>query len=161
MTLLEVGRIDKPHGVRGDVIVALTTTETARVTPGSVLFTADGRRLRVDASRAHQHRWIVTFDGVVGRVAAEAIAGERLLAEPLEDNDPDALWVHELIGSAVVEPDGTARGEVIAVQDNPASDLLVLDTGALVPLRFVTGRDGAGRLVVDVPDGLFDLVDGA
>ena len=44
-----------------------------------------------------------------------------------------------------------------AVQDNPASDLLVLDTGALVPLRFVVGRDPAGRLLVEVPAGLFDL----
>jgi 16S rRNA processing protein RimM len=67
--------------------------------------------------------------------------------------------VHELIGSPVVEPDGTDRGVVQAVQDNPASDLLVLDTGALVPLRFLEGRDEQGRLVVDVPDGLFELLD--
>ena len=159
MTLLEVGRIDKPHGIRGDVVVTLTTTESSRVDPGMVLTTTSGHQLLVTASRPHQHRWIVTFDGVEGRAAAEALSGTRLLAEPLDD-DPDALWVHELIGSSVVESDGTRRGEVVAVQDNPASDLLVLDTGALIPLRFVTGRDDTGRLVVEVPDGLFDLVDG-
>lgn len=158
VALLEVGRIDKPHGIRGDVVVALTTTESSRVDPGMTLTTPAGERLRIVASRPHQHRWIVTFDGVEGRSAAEALAGTRLLAEPLDD-DPDALWVHELIGSSVVEVDGTARGAVVAVQDNPASDLLVLDTGALVPLRFVTGRDADGRIVVDVPEGLFDLFD--
>ena len=161
VTLLEVGRIDKPHGVRGDVVVALTTTETSRVAPGTVLTTANGRELRIEASRPHQHRWIVTFEGVFGREGAEAVAGLTLFAEPLEDGDPDALWVHELIGSSVVEVDGTARGTVTAVQDNPASDLLVLDTGALVPLRFVTGRDESDRIVVDVPTGLFELLDEA
>lgn len=90
---------------------------------------------------------------------AEAIAGRTLRAEAPADEDPDDLWVHRLIGSRVVEPDGTDRGLVEAVQDNPASDLLVLDTGALVPLRFLVGRDGEDRLVVEVPAGLFELID--
>jgi 16S rRNA processing protein RimM len=158
VTLLEVGRIDKPHGVRGDVIVSLITTETTRVAPGSHLFAGD-RELVVVASRPHQHRWIVTFDGVLGREGAESVAGIVLRAERTGDDDPDALWVHELIGSTVVETDGTERGTVVAVQDNPASDLLVLDTGALVPLRFLVGRDDAGHLVVEVPTGLFELLD--
>ncbi len=158
MTLLEVGRIDKPHGVRGDVVVSLITTETSRVAVGSVLRAGD-RDLVVAASRPHQHRFVVTFEGVHGREGAEAIAGRVLRAEPLDDDDPADLWVHHLIGSAVIEPDGTERGMVEAVQDNPASDLLVLDTGALVPLRFLVERDALGRLVVDVPAGLFELLD--
>jgi 16S rRNA processing protein RimM len=158
VTLLEVGRIAKPHGVRGDVIVSLITTETERVAPGTHLFAGD-RELVILASRPHQHRFIVTFDGVYGREGAEAISGVVLLAERLADADPDALWVHDLIGSEVVEADGTERGIVTAVQDNPASDLLVLASGALVPLRFVTGRDDSGRIVVEVPVGLFELLD--
>ena len=158
MNLLEVGRIDKPHGVRGDVVVTLTTTETSRVDPGTRLFT-DDRELVVVASRPHQHRWIVTFDGVIGREGAEAVSGSVLRAEPLSGDDPDALWVHELIGSMVVERDGIERGLVTAVQDNPASDLLVLESGALIPLRFVDGRDDDGRLIVDVPAGLFELLE--
>ena len=160
MNLLEVGRIDKPHGVRGDVVVSLITTETSRVDPGTHLFT-DDRELVVIASRPHQHRWIVTFDGVIGREGAEAIARSVLRAEPLDDaDDPDALWIHELIGSNVVEVDGTERGTVTSVEANPASDLLVLDSGALVPLRFVTEHTD-GRVVVDVPAGLFELLDEA
>ena len=154
MTLLEVGRIDKPHGLRGEVVVTLTTTEAVRVAPGSVL-DADGRALTVRASRPHQHRWIVDFEGLGSREDADAVVGATLRAEPLDD-DPDALWVHELIGSTVVELDGTSRGAVIAVLDNPASDLLELESGALVPLRFVVShRDGV--ITVDVPIGLFDL----
>jgi 16S rRNA processing protein RimM len=156
--LLQVGRIDKPHGLKGEVVVTLTTTEAARVAVGSVLVVGD-RPMAVVASKPLQHRWIVAFEGVGRREEAEALAGAVLRAEPLEDDDPEALWVHELVGAAVVEADGTERGVVEAVQDNPASDLLVLDSGALVPLRFVTGRDADGRVVVEVPAGLFELLD--
>ena len=66
------------------------------------------------------------------------------------------LWVHELVGSKVREVNGTERGVVEAVLANPASDLLELDTGDLIPLTFVVEFvDGA--VLVDVPDGLFDL----
>jgi hypothetical protein len=40
--LLEVGRITKTHGVRGDVLVLLTTERTERVAPGTVLHTDRG-----------------------------------------------------------------------------------------------------------------------
>ncbi len=64
--------------------------------------------------------------------------------------------MHELIGTAVVDADGTPRGTCIAVIANPAADLLELDTGALVPVVFVT-EHSADRVVIDPPDGLFDL----
>ena len=76
-----------------------------------------------------------------------------LLAIPVED--PEALFVHDLVGKSVVEVDGTPHGTVLAVQANPASDLLVMDDGTLVPLRFVVGRE-EDRLLVEVPAGLFE-----
>jgi 16S rRNA processing protein RimM len=152
--LLEVGRITKAHGLRGEVVVFLTTDRLERLDAGSVLHTDRGD-LVVAASRAHQDRWIVSFEGVHTREAAEALRGLALSAPPLED--PEALWVHELIGCTVVTPDGVERGVVESVLDNPAADLLVLDTGAMVPVVFVVGGPEEGRLQVDTPDGLFDL----
>jgi 16S rRNA processing protein RimM len=65
--------------------------------------------------------------------------------------------VHELVGAEVVDVDGVGHGRIEAVQDNPASDLLVLESGALVPLTFVVGWDERGvRLRIDPPPGLFD-----
>jgi 16S rRNA processing protein RimM len=151
--LLEVGHITKPHGIRGEVIVRLITDRTERVQPGAVLETDRGP-LTVLASRLHQRDWIVSFEGVPDRNAAETMRGLKLRAEPLED--PDVLWVHELVGARVTTPDGTERGTVTAVEANPASDLLVLDTGHLVPLRFVASHTD-GVVVVDTPEGLFDL----
>jgi 16S rRNA processing protein RimM len=151
--LLEVGHITKPHGIKGEVIVRLTTDRTERVDVGVVL-TSDRGPLTVRASRPHQRDWIVAFAGIADRSQAETMRGLKLRAEPIED--PDALWVHDLVGSVVVELDGTERGTVTSIEVNPASDLLVLDTGHLVPLRFVTTRE-AGRLTIDPPDGLFDF----
>ena len=143
----------KPHGLRGEVIVELTTDRVERVAVGSVL-TFPGGTLTIERSSPHQGRWIVAFAGVFDRDAAESLRGAVLTAEPLDD--PDALWVHELIGSTVVDGDGAAVGSVVAVQANPASDLLVLDCGALIPLRFVTAHE-PGRVTVDLPDGLLEL----
>jgi 16S rRNA processing protein RimM len=147
--MLEIGRIVKPHGVRGDVIVELTTTRTDRLQPGATF-----GDLTVTDAKPHQHRFIVTFDGIASREAADALRGRILTAEPIDD-DPDALWVHELIGSDVVDTTGNRLGSVEAVEANPASDLLVLDGGGLVPLRFVVER-GERRIVVDIPEGLLD-----
>jgi ribosomal 30S subunit maturation factor RimM len=67
--------------------------------------------------------------------------------------------VHELIGSEVFDIEGAQVGTVRAVVANPVSDLLELEGGALVPLRFVVERS-AGRVVVDGPAGLLDSPSG-
>ncbi len=156
--LLEVGRVDRPHGIEGEVVVSLVTNRTERLDPGAELQTAD-TALVVRRARPRQNRWLVAFEGYEDRDAAEGLRGATLLAVPLED--PDELWVHRLIGAEVVSADGLARGAVSAVQANPASDLLVTEGGALVPLTFVVrveeGDGGPARIVVDAPAGLFEL----
>lgn len=152
--LLEVGRITKAHGLKGEVVVHLTTDRTERLDPGARLSTA-GDDLVVRSSRQHSDRWVVAFEGRSTREDAEALRGTVLLAEPIDDEG--ALWVHELVGAHVVEVDGTARGVVDAVQSNPASDLLVLDSGALVPVVFVVAGPTDGVVTVEVPPGLFEL----
>jgi 16S rRNA processing protein RimM len=154
--LLEVGRIVKPHGIRGEVIVDLVTNRPdERLTPGSVL-SSDAGDLEILRSSPHQHRWIVAFDGVADRNQAEELRGTILRAEAMEGED-DTLWVHELVGARVYDLDGAFYGEVQEVEANPASDLLVLPQG-LVPLVFVVERD-EGRLVIDPPAGLIDPVE--
>jgi 16S rRNA processing protein RimM len=156
--LLEVGYVARAHGLRGEVVVELITNRTERLAPASVLQT-DAGPLEVVAARSHggPNRWVVTFAGVTDREAADGLRGTTLRATPVEPAaSDDILWIHEIIGSEVVEGDGSPRGRVTDVQANPASDLLVLDSGALVPLRFVVERR-PGWLRIDAPPGLFDL----
>lgn len=161
MSLLEVGRIDRAQGLRGEVIVTLSTNVVERIAPGSELIAGERnpRPLTIESSKPHQHRWVVRFAGVATKEDADALHGLRLYAEPIVDDDPETLWIHELLGQEVVEVvDGAdrPRGRVVGVIDNPASDILELDSGALVPLRFVVDHATPGRLVVEVPLGLFD-----
>jgi 16S rRNA processing protein RimM len=103
----------------------------------------------------HEDRYLVQFEQSADRMAAESLRGVELAAEPL--SVPGTLWVHELVGSAVFDVSGTRLGVVAAVEANPASDLLVLETGGLIPIRFVTRHDPAARTIdVDIPDGLLD-----
>lgn len=153
MTLLEVGRVAKPHGLRGEVIVSLGTDRTERLDPGTVL-SSDRGDLTVVSSQPHQHRYIVQFEGVHSREAADELRGVVLRAEAIDD--PDALFVHELIGTRVVDVDGVELGVVETIEQNPASNLLVLESGGLIPLRFLVER-GDDCLVVDPPEGLLDL----
>lgn len=151
--LLEVGRIVKPHGLRGEVIVQLFTNRDERLDVGTTLQTADGP-LVVRRSARHQHRWVVKFAGVNSREAADALRERVLLAAPLDD--PEALWVHELVGSEMRLVDGEVVGVIISVMENPAGDILETDTGKLVPLRFVVDHvDGVVR--IDPPPGLLDV----
>jgi 16S rRNA processing protein RimM len=152
--LLEVGRIEKPHGLRGQVIVRLLTNRVERLHPGTELVAPAGP-LRVVTASPHGDRWLVTFHGVDTRDAADALRGTVLSAPPIDD--PDELWVHDLVGAEVIDG-GVARGRVLEVQANPASDLLVLDSGALVPVRFVVRVEPGVRIEVDAPAGLFDPV---
>lgn len=157
---LEVGRVVRAHGLRGQVVVELTSNRPERMDAGEALSPEGGGPALVVESSTRagdsggRRRYLVAFRGVADRHAAEALRGTVLVGEPIAD--PDALWVHEMVGCEVHDAGGRILGTVTALEANPASDLLVLDTGVLVPLRFVTGREGA-RIDADTPPGLADL----
>lgn len=150
---LEVGRIGRAHGLRGEIAVSLTSEREERLAPGATLGISD-RDLVVVSARPHQHRWLVCFEGITDRTAAEALQGELLFADVLPSDD-DELWVHELIGATVQDASGATLGSVIAIEANPASDLLVLEGDRLLPLAFLV-RHEPGLVVVNPPAGLWE-----
>jgi 16S rRNA processing protein RimM len=150
---LEVGRIIKAHGLRGQVLVDLWTDRHERLDVGVELSTHRGP-LVVNAAAAHQDRFIVSFDRIVTREDAEIWRGVVLSAPRIEDDD--VIWIDQLFGAQVFDTSSILRGVVVDVESNPASDILVLDSGALVPLTFVTSVEANVRIDVDVPEGLFE-----
>ena len=160
--LVEVGRVTKPHGLRGQVVVDLITDRDERVGPGAELQTdrgplvvASARPQPKKAGHTPHNQWVVAFEGYSGREAVEGLRGLILRAEPIDD--PDELWVDDLVGAYVVlVSTGASVGTCVAVVANPASDLIELESGALVPVVFVV-EHGPDRVVIDPPDGLFDL----
>ncbi len=152
--LVAVGRIGRAHGVRGAVLVTLTTDRTERMDAGSRLFDGVEWRDVVSSRRQPNGAWLTQFEGLGDRAAAEALTGRELFAAPIDD--PDALWVSDLIGSQVRSVNGDVHGACVAVLDNPAHDILELDSGALVPVVFVVSCEN-GVTTIDPPEGLFDL----
>ena len=155
--LLEIGRIGRPHGVKGDLLVSLTSDVEQRRRAGAaftVVTPAGPATLVIAALRPQGERFVVHFEGVDDRTAAERLVNKVLWAAPLDAGD--GLWVHELIGSRVVEVSGVEHGTCISVIDNPAHDILELSDGSLVPATFVVSCAG-GTIVIDPPEGLFDL----
>jgi 16S rRNA processing protein RimM len=165
-----VGQIVRPHGVRGEVMVAPSTDEPGdRFAVGAVLPTepASAGPLRVEAARPHQGRLIVAFTGFADRDAAQRLRGVRLWVDSTdlpEPEDPDEFHDFQLIGLAGVDPAGQRLGEVVRVEHGPAGDMLVLRTAGgrdtLVPFvrDIVPEVDLAGgRLVLTPPEGLLEL----
>lgn len=149
---LELGRVRKPHGIRGEVVVQATTNRPERFEPGSEHFVG-ARRLVVDKARSYRGRWIVAYEGVDDRDQAEELRDALVTGEPIDVLAEGEMWVHELVGAEVIDQAGSRLGVIESVEVNPAHDLLVLDTGGLVPVVFVTGT-AEGKVIVDPPPGL-------
>lgn len=152
---LEVGRIGRAHGLRGEVSVVAITNRAERFAAGSRLFAGE-RALVVEGARRHHDRWLVKFAGVDDRDAAERLRNQVLEGDEFGEAPEGEVWLHDVIGAEVRDRSGAVLGRVVAVEANPAHDLLVLDGGALVPMVFVTHYE-AGIVVVDVPEGLLEL----
>lgn len=160
--LLEVGRCGKPHGVRGRMSVKLSTNREERLAPGSRLWIGDWLVVESSARVPGADRWIVGFSGFEDRSSAERLVNRIIWAEPLEDDD--AIWVHQVIGALIRDTSGVEHGRCRSVIANPANDLIETESGALIPVTFVTGvieEAGVGSVViVDPPEGLFELYEG-
>jgi 16S rRNA processing protein RimM len=164
-----VGRIGRPHGVRGEVTVEVRTDDPdLRFTPGAVLRTDPPERGPITIAGVHWHSGtlLLRLEGVDSREAAEAVRNTELLvdvADLPEIEDPDSYYDHQLVGLTARKPDGSVLGEITVVR-HEAQDLLVVrrPDGSDVLIPFVSAivptvdLDG-GFVVVDPPEGLLEL----
>jgi 16S rRNA processing protein RimM len=164
-----VGRIGRPHGVRGEVTVEVRTDDPdLRFVPGAVLRTDPPERGPITIAGVHWHSGtlLLRLEGVDSREAAEAVRNTELVvpvAELPEIEDPDSYYDHQLVGLTARLPDDAVLGEVTAIL-HEAQDLLVVRRveGGEVLIPFVAAivptvdLDG-GFVVVDPPEGLLDL----
>ena len=159
--LLEVGRFGRPHGVKGQIYIKLSTDRSERVQIGARLWAGEWFEVSARTSMANTgaDRWVVGIVGIDDRNDVERLVNKVVWAEPIDD--PDAVWVHQVIGARVVGTDGVDRGTCIAVLKKPANDLLELESGALVPVIFVESvvpNDADGFVItIDPPEGLFEV----
>lgn len=166
-----VGRVGRPHGIRGEVVIGVRTDEPdlrfavgATLDVGADERAADGGTLTVASARWHSGQLLVAFAGVADRTAAAGLTGSWLSVDSsqLPDlKDPDEFRDHELIGLAVrtaaghpvgVVADVLHYGQDLLVVQRPDGECLVPFVKAIVPEVDVR----AGVLVIDPPPGLLD-----
>ncbi|REE99092.1 ribosome maturation factor RimM [Thermomonospora umbrina] len=165
---LVIGRIGRPHGIRGEVTVDVRTDDPgSRFAPGAVLATDPGQAGPLTVEHAHWHsgRLLLRFAGVDDRSAAEELRGTWLVVDATDLpslDDPDEFHDQELVGLAVQTTAGARVGTVTEVRHFGQDILVVTRDGggeALVPFvaAIVPEVDLAGhRIVIDPPPGLLD-----
>jgi 16S rRNA processing protein RimM len=165
-----VGRIARPHGLRGQVVVDPETDfpdERFRVGAELLLVLPDAvSRVRITSVRFHRERPIVGLDTIPDATAAEGIAGAELRVPtaslaPLPEGQ---IYRHDLMGCEVRTADGTRVGIVKGVEGERAASRLIVEGGAsgeiLVPLAAEICRTidvPAKQITIDPPEGLLDL----
>ena len=167
---LVVGRLRKPHGLKGEfTLFPLTSTPQVVFTAGSKLMRVDlgGEplgELEIESARPYHRQWLVKFRGIADRPTLDALRGcfVSVEAERLTEPEGDEVYLHELEGFSVRDEAGTPLGLVTGLYE-VASGLMIEVQGPkrefLLPYKkeFVVGVvRGERRLVVRVPNGLLD-----
>ena len=168
---LVVGRLRKPHGLKGDLtLFPITDDPEAVFAPGRSVWLVglDGETVAgpvtIERSRSYHREWLVKFAGAERREDIDPWRGLFLAvpADQLAPPEGDEVYLHELDGFAVRLPDDTALGLVTAVYELPAGLMIEVQGPKrefLLPYRkeFVRQVDRAGRrLVVTPPAGLIE-----
>lgn len=168
MEQVVVGRIVRPHGLRGEVVVEVRTDDPeTRFQPGVEYLTKNGPMKAVTV-RWHQGRPMLGFEGVTDRNASEALRGVLLSVaiaeEELEPEDEDEFHDSRLLGLTVVDREAGEVGTVSRVDHGAAYETLVVKRKGRLPalIPFVADMVDevdleAGTIKVDLPPGLLEL----
>ena len=162
------GYVRRAHGIHGDVVVRGTLQDSAdRFAEGAVLVTNEDtpREFEITGVRGHQGDYIITFNGIGDRNAAEALRGIQFTIDRADRRalEVGEWWPEDLVGCDVTTVDGDPVGVIADVVTGTSQDRLVVETpegsraeipfvDALVPEVDVENR----RIVVDLPEGLLE-----
>jgi 16S rRNA processing protein RimM len=165
---LQVARIGKPHGIRGEVTVQVLTDAPAdRFVPGTefVVEPASAGPLTVESARWNKDILLLAFEGIETRNQAETLRGAKLFieTEELEADDDEGWYEHELVGLEA-RVGSQVVGKIAALHTMPVQDLLVVEDadGKEILIPFVEQivpevNVAEGFVLLTPPDGLFDI----
>lgn len=160
-----IGRIVRPHGLKGDVVVeSATDFAETRFRKGARVTTRGGRELTIAASRPQGDRWVVRFSGLDAIEAVEGLRDAELQIAPeaLGALPAGQYYLHDLVGCTVETAEGQVVGPVAVVYTGAAQAVLGIEGPGgevLVPMAGEICREvdiAARRIVIAPPEGLLD-----
>jgi 16S rRNA processing protein RimM len=125
--LIRVGRFGAPHGVRGEIRLQSFTEDPKAIASYGPLSTRDGRSFRLSALRPlKETMFVARVEGIADRARAETLTHTELFVarETLPPPQDDEFYVADLLGLKAVTAAGESLGEIIAVPNFGAGDLL-------------------------------------
>lgn len=170
-SLVLLGIVGAPHGVRGEVRIKTFTGDPLALAEYGPLTDEKGRRFEISSLRPAKEVVVAQIKGVTSREGAETLNGVKLFVERSRlpaPEDEDEFLQTDLVGCSVIGPDGAVLGTVIAVANYGAGDLLDIETPdgrpVLMPFTkaFTPRIDVAGKRIEALPPaGLFEDDDAA
>jgi 16S rRNA processing protein RimM len=164
--VITVGRVVRPHGLKGDVVVeSATDFPETRFRKGARVTASSSGVLTIAASRPQGDRWVIRFTGLDSIEAVEVLRDVELQIEPdaLGALPAGQYYLHDLVGCTVQTAEGQVVGPVAIVYTGAAQTVLGITGPAgeiLVPLAGEICREvnvEARRIVIAPPDGLLDV----
>lgn len=168
-----VGRMTRPHGLRGHVVVHPETDfAEERFKPGAVVWTRSAQgdeQLTISSSRMQNGRPVVSFEGMASIEAVERLAGLELRVpeEALQPLEPGRYYEHQLVGCEVEVVSGQLSGKrvgtVVKVEGGPGGSRFVVEGEQgeiLIPFAatICLNVDVEGKKIqIDPPAGLLEL----
>jgi len=139
---LAVGKFRRPHGVHGEILMEILTDFPERFQVGSILFIGpEHQPHKIKSFRQHNDGLLVAFEGYN---SPEEIGVFRNQYAFVSSSDRPALpngeyYHHELIGLRVVEDNGGFLGNIVAILETGANDVLVVhpEIGSDILLPFI------------------------
>lgn len=128
---LAVGRLRRPHGVKGEMVMEVLTGFPERLHPGKEVYVGEGRQpIRLASVRPHDKALLVSLAGIenpeeAGRYRNALVFVRAADLPPLPEGE---YYHHELIGMVVQNEDGQVVGELVNVLETRANDVYEIKT---------------------------------
>ena len=160
---LAVGRVLRPHGVRGELLLASLTDFPEHLSENKTVYLGEPPVPHpLTGVRIHRGQLIIRLADCHARDEADAYREQlvQIEAQSAAPLPPGLYYYHQLIGLAVYSEDGEHLGELVDVLETGANDVYVVKGPAgelLLPViaDVIRGVDlEAHRLTVHLLDGL-------
>jgi len=148
---LAVGKLHRPHGVRGEMLISLWTDFPERLQPGVLVYLGEAcLPVHIKSLRGHNRGALIAFDEYenreeVGQLRNQLIFVRTADLPPLPD---DEIYLHQLLGLRVIRDEDDALLGVIAE---------ILETGA--NLVYLVRREGSADLLLPDIDSVVLMID--
>lgn len=155
---LVAGRIIRPHGVRGDILVEGAPELMASLMPGKTVYVGDQRMpMEVAAVRPHQNRYLVSLDGLAGRDGAEKLRTAEICipTADVEELASGSYYHWQIMGLKAVSDEGETLGSVTRIIETGANDVYVV-SGAAEKDLLIPAIDSVVRSV-DLESGVLTV----